>query len=108
MTNWHSLATARGVACRAGVLGFEIGNVCIKKIRRNPDVRDQAPAALKLYLSMVIRFADTDLARVVTLADKSGLTAYDASYLWLARQLNAELVTLDRRLDAAAKQASIG
>jgi hypothetical protein len=29
------------------------------------------------------------------------LTAYDASYLWLARMLGGELVTLDRKLAAA-------
>jgi predicted nucleic acid-binding protein len=28
--------------------------------------------------------------------------AYDASYLWLSRQLGAELITLDRRLAKAA------
>jgi predicted nucleic acid-binding protein len=38
----------------------------------------------------------------VDLAEATGLTAYDASYLWLARTLNAELVTLDRKLAAAS------
>ena len=32
----------------------------------------------------------------------AGLSSYDASYLWLARRLGAELVTLDARLAAAA------
>lgn len=35
-------------------------------------------------------------------AAATGLTAYDASYLWLARQLGVELVTLDRQLAKAA------
>jgi predicted nucleic acid-binding protein len=34
-------------------------------------------------------------------AEAPGLTACDASYLWLARALGAELVTLDRKLAAA-------
>jgi predicted nucleic acid-binding protein len=38
----------------------------------------------------------------VDLALKTGLTAYDASYLWLARRLGAELVTLDKELGRAA------
>jgi predicted nucleic acid-binding protein len=41
---------------------------------------------------------------IVHLADKMGLTAYDASYLWLARRLDAELVTLDRKLAAVASR----
>jgi hypothetical protein len=32
--------------------------------------------------------------------------AYDASYPWLARRTGAELVTLDRRLEAAGATAS--
>ena len=36
-----------------------------------------------------------------TLAERTGLTAYDASYLWLARRMRSELVTLERQLEAA-------
>jgi hypothetical protein len=39
---------------------------------------------------------------VFTLAAESGLTAYDASYLWLARTRDAELVTLDVALGRLA------
>jgi predicted nucleic acid-binding protein len=39
---------------------------------------------------------------ILDLAEPTGLTAYDASYLWVARSLNAELVTLDRKLAAAS------
>jgi len=34
----------------------------------------------------------------VLLALRTGLTPYDASYLWLAGYLGADLVTLDERL----------
>ncbi|MHB8529918.1 MAG: PIN domain-containing protein, partial [Caulobacteraceae bacterium] len=47
-----------------------------------------------------------DQDAVVRLAAKTGLSTYDASYLWLSRRHGAELVTLDRRLaDAAAASA---
>jgi predicted nucleic acid-binding protein len=36
------------------------------------------------------------------LDEETGLTAYDASYLWLSRTLGAELITLGRRLQVAA------
>jgi predicted nucleic acid-binding protein len=38
---------------------------------------------------------------VLLLAERKRLSAYDAAYLWLAKELGAELVTLDRRLAAA-------
>ena len=39
-----------------------------------------------------------DYDAVLDLALATGLTAYDASYLWLSSHLGAELVTLDRQL----------
>ena len=35
---------------------------------------------------------------------ETGLTTYDASYLWLANDLGIELVTLDRRLATAVEK----
>jgi predicted nucleic acid-binding protein len=43
-----------------------------------------------------------DYLASLALAEATGLTAYDASYLWLARSLGGELVTLDRKLAAAS------
>jgi predicted nucleic acid-binding protein len=37
--------------------------------------------------------------------ETDGMLTYDASYLWLSRQLGAELVTLDRQLAKAATAA---
>jgi predicted nucleic acid-binding protein len=36
-----------------------------------------------------------DLDAAIVLAERTKLSLYDASYLWLARALGAELVTLD-------------
>jgi predicted nucleic acid-binding protein len=41
---------------------------------------------------------------VLDLAKSTGLTADDAAYLWLARHLDAELVTFDEALDAAGRK----
>ena len=40
-----------------------------------------------------------DIADVTLVAQALGVTAYDASYLWLAGYLGADLVTLDKRLE---------
>jgi predicted nucleic acid-binding protein len=43
-----------------------------------------------------------DIRTLSALADRSGLTVYDASYLELAARSGGELITLDRTLAAAA------
>ena len=50
---------------------------------------------------MEVGIVEVDHGEVLGLAERSGLTAYEASYLWLARRTSYELVTLDRRLEAA-------
>lgn len=86
------------------LLSFEIANVCWVKIRRHPDEREALLAAFHTP-GLVVETLDVDHQAVVELALQTGLTAYDASYLWLARDLSIELVTLDRQLAAFAEAA---
>ncbi len=44
---------------------------------------------------------EVDHGAALLLAEQAMLTVYDASTLWLAEALGAELVTLDRRLESA-------
>lgn len=50
---------------------------------------------------MDIAFVDVDIDAALRLAETTGLTVYDATYLRLSRDLGAALVTLDRSLAAA-------
>lgn len=88
-----------------GLLGFELANVCLKKCGRRPEEREAIAAAFAKRGELGIEEAGVDLDGVARLATATGLTAYDASYLWLARSLDAELVTLDRRLATAASRS---
>jgi predicted nucleic acid-binding protein len=54
--------------------------------------------ALGRVRSLRIDRVPAPMEAVLTLAAETGLTAYDASYLWLAMARDAELVTLDNRL----------
>jgi predicted nucleic acid-binding protein len=83
------------------LLPFEVATICLKKIRRHPDQRDTLMAAFGMLDRMQIRVVEIDHGEALLLAERSGLTAYDASYLWLARRMASELVTLDRQLEAA-------
>ena len=85
-----------------GLLAFELANVCLMKCRRHPDRREALLAAFQLRDRLGVEEIAVDHADVLELALKTGLTANDASYLYLARQLGAELVTLDKMLGRAA------
>ena len=87
------------------LLEFELGNVCLTKLRRHPDQRDQVLAGFRWRCRLAIASGTIDPEQVLSLAERARLTFYDASYLWLAHQLDAELVTLDRRLAEAAEMS---
>lgn len=84
------------------LLAFELTNVCLMKCKRHPDLRDVLIAGFQMRDRLEIEEIFVDHLGALEVALKSGLTAYDASYLWLARQLRAELVTLDEALGRAA------
>jgi predicted nucleic acid-binding protein len=84
------------------LLGFELANVCVIKCRRHPHQREALLAAFRLRDRFAIQEIAVDHAAALEIALTTGLTAYDASYLWLARLLGAELVTLDKELQQAA------
>jgi predicted nucleic acid-binding protein len=84
------------------LLEFELANVCLTKIRRQPNDRDAIRDAFRLSHRLRVEAVAVDRIAVLDLAEATGVTAYDASYLWLARALDAELITLDRKLAAAA------
>jgi predicted nucleic acid-binding protein len=85
-----------------GVLAFELANVCLVKCRRHPGQREALLAGLKLRGRLGVEEIAVDHDAVVEIALETGLTAYDASYLWLARLFGADLVTLDKALGRAA------
>jgi predicted nucleic acid-binding protein len=82
------------------LLKFELANVAWKKARRQP--ADGAAILIALERALDDRsglvWRDVDHADVVLVAQATGLSTYDASYLWLAGTLGGDLVTLDRRL----------
>ena len=84
------------------LLDYELANVCLTKIKRQPAQREALRAAFRLAHRLKIDAVAVDHAATLDLAEATGLTAYDASYLWLARSLGGELVTLDRKLAAAS------
>ena len=85
------------------LLKFELTSAAVKKARQNP--RQASEIFQRLHSALDprrgIRWHDIDATDVAILARVTGLSAYDASYLWLAGRLEADLVTLDQRLSEA-------
>ncbi len=84
---------------RAPVLiEYELANVCLIKCKRNPEQREALIRAFDLRREFDLEYVNADLDGTLILAAQTGLTVYDASYLWLARTLGMGLVTLDKQL----------
>lgn len=97
------------VALVPAIWMLEMLNVLPVAVRR----RRLTPAIAQMLCSEILAFEvqeDTHIttsrrAAVFALADRYGLTAYDASYLELAIHRGAPLASLDQRLREAAKSA---
>ncbi len=86
-----------------GLIWFELASICLRKMKAHPAQREQILRAFMMAGKLAIEIAEVDHWAVVSLAEETGLTTYDSSYLWLARHLKGELVTLDAKLQRAAK-----
>ena len=77
------------------LLDFELANIGLKKIRRKLRRRADVIAAMQVAQGLRIERIAVPAVDALALADRTGLTAYDAAYLWVAIARDAELVTLD-------------
>lgn len=85
------------------LLDLEMVQVALKKARRG--LPEAAVAqALDDYAQLDIDLIHADFPAPFELAQRYGLSAYDASYLWLAAELKAPLASFDRQLAEAARQ----
>jgi predicted nucleic acid-binding protein len=90
-----------GVLIAPDFLELEFTNVCVMKQRFNKATPAQVATAAALRQDFKIELFPIEHRALFNLAIATGLTAYDASYLLLARNKNAELVTLDQKLNTA-------
>jgi len=78
------------------------------KCRIGHFVEAQILEAFNLVSRLDIDTIEVDHSAIVDLAMDTGLTTYDASYLWIALHLRGKLVTLDKTLRNAAEAKSVG
>ena len=82
------------------LLKVEITSVTVKKLRRG---EAHAADGLAQAQDMEIDFHDIDQQAVCALAIRYQLSAYEASYLWLAAELKCPLAMIDEKLASAAQ-----
>jgi predicted nucleic acid-binding protein len=84
------------------LIDYELTHVAWKTLRRTPSDAAAILEALGAVARLGVIHAQPDMVQVLALASATGLTTYDASYLWVAKSLGVALVTLDRELAQAA------
>lgn len=87
---------------------YEVQNVLALAVRRGRLTLDDAREACSMLASIPMRIhAPQGIGREFSIATPSGLTAYDAAYLCIARDTQLPLATLDVPLRQAAHALGI-
>lgn len=82
------------------LLAYELASIARKKALLHPPSAQALAVNLEDALAMDIRWIEVNHRGVMELALATGLTTYDASYLYVARTLSLALVTFDEQLQA--------
>lgn len=102
------IAVTTGVVLFAPTsLPWEVGNALVAATRRRRLTLAEAQRAWAGYEAIPLRLVDVDIGRAIASAVDLGLYAYDAYMLELARQRGLPLLTLDKKLGAAAKASGL-
>jgi predicted nucleic acid-binding protein len=80
------------------LVDYELANLASVKVRRGTVAPAEAALLLATALQLNIQRVAVPCDEVFILSRETGLSAYDAAYLWLARTSDSELITLDREL----------
>ncbi len=91
-------ALSHGPIVAPALIWFELTSICLRKVSTYPKQEEQILAAFLSARQLAIEVVDVDHLEVIELAKETGLTSYDASYLWLTLHLKGELITLDKKL----------
>ncbi len=83
------------------LLDYELANVVRTRLRKHPQDEVAARALSYGLPALGIQRVGVRSTDILNLSLRTGLTPYDAAYLWVAISFDAELITLDRELAKA-------
>ena len=95
---FNSFATEDYTFYAPHLLIYEVANVLKTAVVRGRVNAKDAKVIFEKFLNLPITFLKVDYVKALELSLKYNLTFYDASYMQLAIQKKADLLTLDKRL----------
>ena len=95
-------------AIAPAILYYECRNVLLVKVRKKKLTLEQAKERMALAMDLAIGISPFDEHQdLLSIADRTGLSVYDAAYLDLAIQRHLPLASLDKRLCQAAESEGV-
>lgn len=99
--------TANNTLIGPGSIPWEIGNAFSAMFKQKRLTLTEAEKGLAVFEGIPIRYVDSDFAKVLKLSELADIYAYDAYFLDCAMRRKAPLLTLDRKLMAAAQNLHV-
>ena len=90
-----------------GSIPWEIGNAFSAMFKQDRLSLDEAQKGLSIFQSIPLRYVEPDFYNSLSLSKKINMYAYDAYFLDCAFRYKSPLLTLDRKLKAAAQIINI-
>lgn len=90
-----------------GSIPWEIGNAFSAMFKRQRITLDAAQKGLSIFESIPLRYIKPDFVNSVTISKQTNMYAYDAYFIDCAIRQKAPLLTLDKKLQAAAQSLNI-
>ena len=84
----------------------EVGNSLWKAVRQKRLIQESAHEALETLRNLNIVLHElswSEISSVLKIAGETGLTVYDASYLYVSKQINAQIITADDKMYQKSK-----
>ncbi len=90
-----------------GFIPWKIGNAFSAMFKQNRLTLEEAKKGLVIFDSIPFRYIKTDFVDALKISKQANVYAYDAYFLDCAIRHKAPLLTLDRKLKAAAKNLHV-
>jgi predicted nucleic acid-binding protein len=90
-----------------GSIPWEIGNAFSAMFKQDRLTLDEARNGLSIFESIPIKYIEPDFPNALRLSKEINMYAYDAYLLNCAIRYKSPLLTLDRKLIAAAKNMNV-